>query len=104
MSRNYHLVLQYMDQHIAPREGRVSRNRITQGPDIMDAIAPREGRVSRNQTADILRYSTFIAPREGRVSRNTGKVITTITAVKIAPREGRVSRNRLKLLPGGLPT
>ena len=71
MSRN-----EIMPQHVrffsvAPREGRVSRNRGAVPGSLPVIVAPREGRVSRNRIIISL-YSAaeFVAPREGRVSRN----------------------------------
>ena len=56
------------------------------------AVAPREGRVSRNDLSDTGDQQTIVAPREGRVSRNHG-TIDYFTTKEVAPREGRVSRN-----------
>ena len=56
---------------VAPREGRVSRNR-AEFPQILRwaVVAPREGRVSRNVLQYMDRHEVHVAPREGRVSRN----------------------------------
>ena len=56
------------------------------------AVAPREGRVSRNDLSDTGDQQTIVAPREGRVSRNMAESIGA-TIKLVAPREGRVSRN-----------
>ena len=56
------------------------------------AVAPREGRVSRNRSSPRHSRDCFVAPREGRVSRNLFR-FGFFYDLDVAPREGRVSRN-----------
>ena len=70
----------------------MSRNRLFPSELPRGCVAPREGRVSRNAISDLLYHPVKVAPREGRVSRNDG-FSGFVDEYKVAPREGRVSRN-----------
>ena len=82
-----------MDDSVAPREGRVSRNFDPKSCLHSYLVAPREGRVSRNCMEPAPRAPGAVAPREGRVSRNFVIQRVLILSGCVAPREGRVSRN-----------
>ena len=70
----------------------MSRNYIHFASRRLSSVAPREGRVSRNKPVIWSIWVTVVAPREGRVSRNA-RLNAQREAEKVAPREGRVSRN-----------
>ena len=93
MSRNWQKHWSCIAKNVAPREGRVSRNRVILEEAKKDGIvAPREGRVSRN-FENVKEYAMpTVAPREGRVSRNYIDFLLG-DGLLVAPREGRVSRN-----------
>ena len=86
MSRNVRPVGLFRILRVAPREGRVSRNRIYRVAALYSVVAPREGRVSRNLRLAERQRQSAVAPREGRVSRNVYTFLQLHRADRRAPR------------------
>ena len=64
----------------------MSRNQEVHRADLRTLVAPREGRVSRNRCVYIRSTLEDVAPREGRVSRNGRAAPQALRAAGRAPR------------------
>ena len=82
--------VQYCQNYVAPREGRVSRNPFSIASSVgFFIVAPREGRVSRNLQWKVLMNMAFlVAPREGRVSRNCDIQLAFKPCIRLRPARG----------------